>query len=142
MHNGIGNSKKTGGAVMKLIFRKHNFILWSIILSVGFSLYVLSGLKHVYAEEQDKPCPIPYIDTLLPRAAKPGEEIKIRGNRFGKKQGSVTFSPGVKSPILKWTNKRIWVTVPMNSKTGLVFVSSSCGEISNEVYFTIKSEGE
>lgn len=127
---------------MKLIFRKHNYILWSIILIVGFLLYSLSGLKGVYAEEEEKPCPIPYVDTLLPRAAMPGEKIKIRGNRFGKKQGSVTFSPGIKAPILKWMNKRIWVTVPQNSATGPVFVATSCGEMSNNIHFTIKDETE
>jgi len=125
---------------MKLVARKHSFVLWSSILLVGFLLYSLSEPKGLYAEEEDNPCPVPYVDTLLPKAAQPGETIKIRGNRFGKKQGSVTFSPGAKSPILKWTNKRIWVMVPANSKTGLVFVSSSCGEISNEVYFAVKEE--
>ena len=126
---------------MKIIFRKHNSILWSIILLVGFSLYSLSGPKGLYGEEEDKPCPKPYIDTLLPRAATPGEKIKIRGNRFGKEQGTVTFSPGVESPILKWMNKRIWVTVPQNSATGPVFVATSCGgKMSNKVYFAINDE--
>jgi hypothetical protein len=131
-----------GGAIMKLIFHKYNIILWSSILLTGFSLYLLSEIRDVYAADEDKPCPVPYVDTLLPRAGTPGEKIKIWGNRFGKEQGSVTFSPGVKSPILKWTNKRIWITVPEIAETGPVAVSAFCGELSNKIHFTIKDEAE
>ncbi len=115
----------------KKAFQKYIFI-------IGLVLFSISGLKVVYSDEKGKPCPKPYINALLPKAAKPGEKIKIRGNRFGKKQGSVTFAPGIKSRIIKWMNKRIWVIVPQGARTGPVFVTSYCGKKSNEEYFFVK----
>ena len=109
------------------IFRKNNFILYSTLIVV-LLLFSLSAFKAVYAQEEEKPCPKPYIKNLWPRAAKPGDEIKIRGNRFGEKQGSVTFAPGVRARILMWTHKRIVVVVPDGVKTGPVFLNVNCGE--------------
>ena len=124
----------------KLMFRKPNVILYNILLILSLSFYSLSGLIPVYAEEEQKPCPKPYINSISPKAIMPGEEIKIRGNRFGKTKGSVIFFPDTKADIIKWTYKRIWVIVPKHAKTGSLFVSSSCGRISNKVHFTIKEK--
>ena len=113
-----------------------------IILMGVLLFFSLSGFENISAQEEDKPCPKPYIKTLSPKAAKPGAEIKIRGSRFGKERGSVTFAPGVKAPIREWTFKRIFVIVPEGAKTGPVFVTAPCGEVSNKDYFTIKTEEE
>jgi hypothetical protein len=104
--------------------------------------FSLSGFVTLYAQEEEKPCPKPYIKTLSPKAAKPGDEIKIRGSRFGKKRGIVTFAPGVRAPIKEWRFKRVFVIVPEGAKTGPVLLTSHCGEMSNEDHFTIKAEEE
>jgi hypothetical protein len=119
----------------KKAFRKY---FLNYLLIMGLVLFSISGVKVVYADEKEKPCPKPYINSLLPKAAKPGEKIKIRGNRFGEKQGSVTFAPGIKSSIIKWMNKRIWVIVPQGARTGPIFVTSYCGKTSNKVHFYTK----
>jgi len=115
----------------------------SIIYCLGvftFALMVWSTTEEniVSAEESGEPCPKPYIEILNPKAGKPGQEIEIRGNRLGHEQGSVVFSPGVKAEIIKWEYQRVRVRVPDNAETGLVYVSASCGENSNEEYFTVK----
>jgi len=114
---------------------------FKIILIIGISFYLLlPGFKDTYTSE--KSCPKPYIKTIYPKTAKQGEKIKIRGNRFGNKKGNVIFSPKINATILKWTNRKIWVIVPKSSESGPLTVSSSCGAISNKVYFTIKQDGE
>jgi len=123
----------------KLMFRKPNVILYIIFLLIGFTFYAIIGLKCIYADDNtEEPCPKPYINSISPKAIMPGEKIKIRGNRFGKTKGDVIFFPDTKADIIKWTYKRIWVIVPKHAKTGSLFVSSSCGRISNKVHFTIK----
>lgn len=117
-----------------------NSLMVPIILMGVLLFFSLSGFENISAQEDDKPCPKPYIKTLYPKAAKVGDEIKIRGSRFGKEQGSVTFSPGVRAPVQEWTFKKIFVIVPEGAKTGPVFVKAHCGEMSNEDYFTIKTE--
>jgi hypothetical protein len=117
--------------------------VYGIILILGLTLYLSYGLEDLCAAEEEKePCPKPYIDTLNPKAAKPGEKIKIRGNRFSHEEGKVVFSPDVKAEILEWNYKRIWVDVPEGANTGFVFVSAVCGEDSNQVYFTVKGGEE
>jgi len=122
----------------ELLFQKRRFVFYFIVIG-GLLLYSLLGIKGNSLAENKLPCPKPYIKILVPKAARPGEKIKIRGNRFGVKNGSVTFSPGIKAPILKWMNNRIRVIIPKHAKTGPVFVSNHCGEISNKKYFTIKN---
>jgi hypothetical protein len=112
----------------------------SIILMGVLLILSVSGFETIPAQEEEKPCPKPYIKTLSPKAAKVGDKIKIRGSRFGKKQGGVTFTPGVRAPIQEWTFKKIFVIVPEGAKTGPVFVTAQCGETSNEDYFTVKTE--
>ena len=121
------------------IFCRNSFMV-PIILMGLLLFFPLSGFENIYAQEEDKPCPKPYIKILFPKAAKPGDEIKIRGSRFGKERGIVTFTPGVRAPIREWSFKRIFVIVPEGAKTGPVFVTAHCGEMSNKDYFTIKTE--
>jgi len=111
------------------------------IMLMGLLLFFfLSDVPHLYSQGAEEPCPKPYIKTLSPKAAKPGDELKIRGSRFGKERGIVTFTPGLRAPIQEWTFRRIFVIVPQGTKTGPVSVTTPCGETSNEVYFMIKSE--
>lgn len=118
---------------------KNNYYFISLILTLGLLIYMLSTTKVAYAaDEEAQPCPKPYINTISPNAAMPGEEIKIRGNRFGEQQGSVTFHPGMRAQIKEWTHKRILAIVPEHSETGPIFISLPCDEVSNEVHFTAK----
>jgi len=122
--------------------KNHRFgrycLVFSMILMGVMLFYSLSEFEFLYAQTEDVPCPKPYVKTLSPQAAKPGEEIKIRGSRFGKEQGMVTFTPGVKASIREWTFKRVFVIVPEGARTGPVFLTARCGEESNEVHCVIK----
>jgi len=90
------------------------------------------------AEEEGGTCPKPYIKTIFPMAAQPGDQVKIRGRRFGTEQGAVVFTPEVTAEIVNWTIHRIWVIVPEAATTGPVVVRLPCGSESNTQYFTVK----
>ena len=112
---------------------KYLFVFLAICL-VGFVLPYYFG----QAEETEGPCPKPYIKAIFPRAAKPGEEVKIRGRRFGTEKGEVIFTPVAQAEILGWTSHRIHVIVPDSATSGTVMVSVPCGSQSNKHYFTVK----
>ena len=90
------------------------------------------------AEEEGGACPKPYIKTIFPMAAQPGDQVKIRGRRFGTEQGAVVFTPEVTAEIVNWTIHRIWVIVPEAATTGAVVIRLPCGSESNTQYFTVK----
>ena len=105
-----------------------------------FAIFIVCFLFPYYAgttEEAEGPCPKPYIKTISPRAAKPGDEVKIRGRRFGTEKGEVVFNPGAKAEIAEWTFNRIWVIVPEFATSGSVFVRVPCGLESNKEYFEV-----
>ena len=89
------------------------------------------------AQEETRPCPKPYIKTIFGRAGLPGDQVKIRGRRFGTEAGKVFFSPKVKAEVVEWSNSQIWVVVPKAATTGPVTVSRPCGAVSNETYFKV-----
>lgn len=106
-----------------------------------FAICVVSFLLPCHtgtAEEEEGPCPKPYIKTILPGAAQPGDQIKIRGRRFGTEEGLVVFTPEETGAIVNWTMHRIWVIVPETAATGPVVVRLLCGAESNTQYFTVK----
>jgi hypothetical protein len=108
-----------------------------------FTAGVLGPTAAMAQDEEKAPCPTPYIFSTTPRAAKIGDEVAIRGNRFGKEEGVVFFSPGVNAKILSWEYLRISVIVPEGAETGTITITASCGEGSNQKPFTIlKSEEE
>lgn len=127
---------------MKNRLLQRNNLAVSITFVGALFFFSLSGIVTLYAQEEEKPCPKPYVKTISPKAAKPGDEVKIRGSRFGKQGGFVTFAPGVRASIKEWKFKRIYVVVPGGAKTGPVIVTSHCGETSNEDHFTIKTTEE
>ena len=92
------------------------------------------------AEEEEGPCPKPYIKAIFPRAGTPGEQVKIRGKRFGTEPGEVIFSNEVKAEILSWTMRIIWVIIPASSTSGPVVIRVQCGSESNKHYVTIKEQ--
>jgi len=107
-------------------------------LALVFLMVILVGPDYPLAQEQKEPCPEPYINTMVPNAAKPGEEVRIRGRRFKEEAGKVTFSPGVEAEIVTWKNSRIWILVPESATSGPVTVTLPCGSVSNEKHFTVK----
>lgn len=113
---------------------RYLFVFVVAICIVSFLLPYHTGT----AEEEKEPCPKPYIKAIFPRAAKPGDQVKIRGRRFGTEPGEVIFSPEVNAEIVKWTSHKIWVIVPASATSGPVVVSVVCGSKSNKHYFTVK----
>jgi len=109
-------------------------------LFVVFTICIVSFLLpyHAGTEEEDEgPCPKPYIKTIFPGAAQPRDQVKIRGRRFGTEEGAVVFTPEVKAEIVNWTTHRIWVIVPEAATTGPVVIRLPCGSESNTQYFTV-----
>ncbi len=94
-------------------------------------------------KEDDSPCPTPYIKIIKPKLAQPGQEIIIRGRRFGPedKQGDVIFPPGFPGRIIYWRNNRIRVEVPWGAETGEVMVKNDCAT-SNSVFLKIEGTTE
>ena len=89
------------------------------------------------AEQTQGGCFKPYIDTLYPGGGLDGDQVKVRGKRFGQEKGEVIFNPGIKAEVVSWTNRRINVTVPKGATSGPVTVSVPCGAVSNQKYFAI-----
>ena len=93
--------------------------------------------------EDDSPCLTPYIKIIKPKLAQHGQEIIIRGRRFGNedKQGDVIFPPGLPGRIIYWRNNRIRVEVPWGAETGQVMVKTDCAT-SNSDFLKIEETTE
>ena len=107
-----------------------------LFFTVGFCDVALAQ------EKTDKEvCPKPYIKLIKPNLARAGQQVIIRGHRFGdqEKAGEVIFSPGIGGNIISWTNSRITVEVPAGAKTGAVVVQTKCAESNAEI---LKIEAE
>ena len=106
----------------------------------GFLTFLLSITIYNLALAQEKsessPCPKPYIKLIKPKLAKEGQQVTIRGHRFGKEEekGEVIFPPGLKGRIISWRNSRITVEVPSGTKTGMVVVETKCAESNGEFF--------
>jgi hypothetical protein len=104
------------------------------------------------AEEGAGVCPKPFIKSIFPWTAGPGNLVTIRGERFGMPRGEVIFAEGVRSPvdlliaptakaeIVNWTFHRILVKVPQSAATGSVFIKVHCGAESNKLNFTVRKK--
>jgi hypothetical protein len=122
---------------MKDIVLQKYSVLLSVLLFMSL-MHVLSITHDINAQEQQQPCLDPKINAIVPDAARPGEEIRIRGVRFRNEPGEVTFSPGVAGDIVRWRNTVIYVIVPESAESGPVTVSLHCGSVSNEEFFRVK----
>ena len=101
------------------------------------------GIAQQQQQQEDVPCLTPYIKIIKPKLAQPGQEIIIRGHRFGveAESGDVIFPPGLVGRIIYWRNNRIRVEVPSGAKTGAVVVKTKCAT-SNGDFLKIGSETE
>jgi hypothetical protein len=128
--------------------RARHLIFVAAVCIVCFLLASPAGT----AEPGEEACPKPYIKTIFPWVAKPGDLVKIQGQGFGVQRGEVVFTEGVNSPmelifapsvkaeIVSWTYRRIWVIVPKSAATGHVFVRIPCGAESNKKDFTVQKK--
>ena len=112
---------------------------------LGLLVALTSLCYNHYVAAQDKedasPCLTPYIKIIKPKLAQPGQEIIIRGRRFGAQEESsdVIFSPGLVGRIIDWRNNKIKVEVPPGAQTGAVVVKTKCATSNGDF---LKVEGE
>lgn len=68
--------------------------------------------------EAPKPSLVPKIASIKPASGRPGTEIVISGDNFGKAQGGgkILFGPG-EAPVKAWSDTSITFTVPEDAKT-------------------------
>ena len=96
---------------------------------------ILFTLALAQEDSELAPCPKPYIKLIKPNLAKAGQQIIIRGYRFGpeEKKGEVIFPPGLKGKVISWRYSRITVEVPYGAMTGKVVVKT-CAESNGEFF--------
>jgi hypothetical protein len=120
-------------------------VVRGVLLGLVVILTSFSYNDHIAAQdkEDDSPCLTPYIKIIKPKLAQPGQEITIRGRRFGpeEKAGDVIFPPGLPGRIIYWRNNRIGVEVPPGAQTGAVMVKTECAT-SNSDFLKIGTETE
>ena len=110
------------------------------LLALWVSLFFID-LSLAQDTPETSPCPTPYIKIIKPKLAQPGQEIIIRGRRFGEDEesGDVIFPPGLSGRIIYWRNNRIRVEVPPGAQTGEVVVKTKCAT-SNTQFLKIRNE--
>jgi len=103
------------------------------LLALWVSLFFID-LSLAQDKPETSPCPTPYIKIIKPKLAQPGQEIIIRGRRFGEDEesGDVIFPPGLSGRIIYWRNNRIRVEVPPGAQTGEIVVKTKCATSNNE----------
>ena len=116
--------------------RKQGFVILGMVILVGNLCWY--PLTFAQEEPATTPCPKPYIKLIKPNVANAGQQIIIRGHRFGEAEpgGEVIFTPGIKGKVISWDNSRITVEVPSRAKTGEVLIRNKCA-ISNGEFFKI-----
>jgi hypothetical protein len=123
------------------IMQKSVFKKWGVICIGCFCAWsTLISLSRLDAQEnsEDFSCAKPYVKLIKPKSGATGEQIVIRGRRFGKEQlsGKVIFTPGLDGRIVSWKNSRISVEVPSGAVSGRVVVKNEC-TFSNGEFFTV-----
>jgi len=105
------------------------------LLAFWVSLFFI-GLSLAQDKSETPPCPKPYIKLIKPKLAKVGQQVTIRGRRFGKEEQGceVIFHPELNAKIISWRNSRIEVVVPSGVKTGKVVVKTKCSESTGEFF--------
>jgi len=121
-------------AMQRIIVKKIVGVITGILISpLIFSFITLSLAQE---KSESSPCPKPYIKLIKPNLASMGQQIIIRGHRFGSedKASKVVFPPGINGKIISWRNSRITVEVPSGAETGKVVVKTSCAESNGEFF--------
>ena len=156
------NKFALGRQLLSLKFGKNlGSIFQSIVSEEGMTMQKITGLKKVgiligvlgflvnlnffnlavaQEESEPAPCPKPHIKLIKPNLAKAGQQIIIRGYRFGpeEKKGEVIPPPGLNGKIISWRYSRITVEVPSGAKTGKVVVRTKCAESNGEFFKVVE----
>lgn len=121
--------KRTGAIVLPFM----------LLFAVGFG-----EIAPAQEKTETEVCPKPYIKLIKPKLARAGEQIVIRGRRFGDKEkaGEVIFPPGINGRVVSWTNSRITVAVPAGATTGDVVVRTKCASSNGEMIKIESQTGE
>jgi hypothetical protein len=124
--------------VKKIAEKRTSAIILSLMLLFTIGL---CGIAFAQEKTEKEVCPKPYIKLIKPNLARAGQQIIIRGHRFGDKEkaGEVIFPPDISGNVISWTNSRITVEVPGGAKTGPVVVKTKCAESNSEI---LKIEAE
>ena len=80
--------------------------------------------------------PAPVISRLDPNSGLVNSSVTIEGSNFGSRTGSVTFN-GTTASTTSWDSDEIQTKVPSGATTGLVVVTTSGGQSSAGVTFTV-----
>ena len=80
--------------------------------------------------------PAPVISRLDPDSGLVGTNVTIEGSNFGSQTGSVTFN-GTTASTTSWNTDEIQTSVPQGATTGAVVVTTSGGQSSAGVTFTV-----
>ena len=80
--------------------------------------------------------PAPVISRLDPNSGLVNSSVTIEGSNFGSRTGSVTFN-GTTASTTSWDSEEIQTKVPSGATTGLVVVTTSGGQSSAGVTFTV-----
>jgi len=119
------------------MIRKIGIVSLLFLFCTAFFMELGSTISSGEESSDETPCMKPKIIRLIPGSGKWGDTIRIKGRRFGLKQGKVTFN-GVPAEILTWRTETIYVKVPEKTKSGPVIVNNGCDN-SNEIPFTIET---
>ncbi|MCJ7547822.1 MAG: hypothetical protein MUP30_13575 [Deltaproteobacteria bacterium] len=130
------------------MYMRARHLIFLFVLLACFLLPCHAG----QAEEGAGACPKPFIRSIFPWTARPGDVVTIQGERFGMPRGEVIFTDKVSFPlelllgdeveaeIVYWTFRRILVKVPQSAATGAVFIKVHCGAESNKLNFTVRKK--
>ena len=78
----------------------------------------------------------PYLGSVEPAVASPGQDVLLFGSGFGDSPGYVLFPGKLASPIV-WGDTSIGVTVPQGATSGDVRILRADGVYSNRVAFAL-----
>lgn len=78
----------------------------------------------------------PHVESVLPTAQYPGQNITITGSDFGSATGYVTFA-GLKTLAESWSNQTITITVPEGANSGNLGVVDNAGAKSDSFAFGV-----
>ncbi len=122
---------------MEKVIEKKRGVAIGMILTFLLTFH-FTNLSLAQEKSESSPCPKPYIKLIKPNLAKAGQQIIIRGHRFGKEklETEVVFPPGINANIISWRNFRITAEVPVGAETGNVVVKTKCAT-SNGEYFKV-----
>jgi ssDNA-binding replication factor A large subunit len=154
---GVGFGSSQGTGVVFFSGKQVEVVAWSdTVITVSIPVDMAEAAYGVKVETEKgasnevefkvtgKASEAPRITSLVPESGKSGDEVVIKGERFGAAQGNgkVLFGTGT-AEVVKWSDTSITIVVPPNlgKNTYGVTVKNDAGK-SNEAIFKIGSDEE